>query len=171
MDYVALQYAEALFDLAIERKQVNDIQKKFEALLEVLDSDFYTFMGHPTIKNKDKQALIDQIIQDTLLKHLCYVLVDNHRIDLLGDVYEAFEVLTDEMDQVMKVDVYSKKPLSSEEKTKLITSLEKRFSKAVALHNIVEEGIIGGIRLEYKGAVLDDTVNHYFKNLQTRLTK
>lgn len=53
----------------------------------------------------------------------------------------------------------------------LVVSLEKRFSISVRLHNTIDESIIGGVRLEYNGAVLDDTINHYFKALQTRLTK
>lgn len=171
MDYIAFQYAEALFQLAKEKDEVQEILTDFRELEDALDQDFYLFMEHPDMKNAQKQALIKNIVKTPLIQHLFFVLVDNHRMKLLSDVLEEYGGLINQRDQVMDVDVFSKKSLSEKEQNNLIVSLEKRFSKTVRLHNTVDENIIGGVRLEYNGAILDDTVNHYFKALQTRLTK
>ncbi|MGS0973236.1 MAG: ATP synthase F1 subunit delta [Candidatus Izemoplasmataceae bacterium] len=171
MDYIAFQYAEALFQLATEKDNIDEILTDFRELVDVLDQDFYMFMEHPNMKRVQKQSLIKRIVKPLLIQHLCFVLVDNHRINLLPDVLEAYVGLINLKERVMDVDVYSKKPLSEKEMNGLVVSLEKRFSNTVRLHNTVDDRIIGGVRLEYNGAILDDTVNHYFKALQTRLTK
>lgn len=171
MDYIAFQYAEALFQLANEKDKVDETLTDFRELVDVLDRDFYMFMEHPNMKKAQKQSLIKRIVKPLLLQHLCFVLVDNHRVKLLTDVLEAYVGLINMQERVMDVDVYSKKPLSEKEMKGLVVSLEKRFSISVRLHNTIDESIIGGVRLEYNGAILDDTVNHYFKALQTRLTK
>jgi F-type H+-transporting ATPase subunit delta len=171
MDYIAFQYAEALFQLATEKDIVEEVLTDFRELVEVLDEDFYMFMDHPNLKKSQKQSLIERTVKPLLIQHLCYVLVDNHRVKLFPDVFEAYNELINLQEHVMDVDVFSKKPLSEKEMNSLVGSLEKRFSQSVRLHNTVDESIIGGVRLEYNGAVLDDTVNHYFKALQTRLTK
>jgi F-type H+-transporting ATPase subunit delta len=171
MDYIAFQYADALFQLATEKGQVDEVLREFEELIDALDPDFYMYMEHPNMKNKEKQALIEKIVPTPLIKHLCFVLVDNQRMNLLPDVLEEYVGLINQKEQVMDVNVFSKSPLTKKESTDLESSLKKRFQKKIRLHNIVDENIIGGVRLEYNGAVLDDTINHYFKALQTRLTK
>ena len=171
MVYVAFQYANALFQLATEEDKVEDILKDFEELFDSVDPDFYTFMEHPNMKKRDKKALIKKIVHRPLLLHLCYVLIDNHRMEFLSDVLNEYHELINQDHQIMNVDVFSNKPINENETKSLVVALEKRFSKEIHLHNVVDEDIIGGLRLEYDGAVLDDTVTHYFKALQTRLTK
>lgn len=171
MDYIAFQYAEALFQLAGEQKSVDQTLKDLQELVGALDTDFYMYMEHPNMKKKEKRALIEKIVPTPLIKHLCFVLVENQRMRLLPDVLEEYVGLINQKEQVMDVDVFTKTPLTEEETANLVTSLENRFHKKVRLHNTVDESIIGGVRLEYNGAVLDDTVNHYFKALQARLTK
>jgi len=171
MDYIAFQYAEAMFQLAMEEETVEQTLEDFQELVAALNTEFYMYMEHPNMKKKEKRDLIEKIVPTPLIKHLCFVLVENQRMRLLPDVLEEYVGLINQKEQVMDVDVFTKTPLTKEESKKLVDSLEERFHKKVRLHNTVDEGIIGGVRLEYNGAVLDDTINHYFKALQARLTK
>ncbi len=171
MEYVAFQYAIALFQLATEKDEVEDTLKDFKELFDLVNPDFYTFMEHPNMKKREKKALIEKMVHTPNLKYLCYVLIDKHHMDLLSDVLVAYQDLINQDHQIMKVNVFSNKPINETETKELVLALKKRFSKVIQLHNIVDKDIIGGLRLEYNGAVLDDTVGHYFKALQTRLTK
>ena len=47
MSYVAFQYAEALFSLAVEEKQVEQVYEGFEAFVQAQDADIDSFTDVP----------------------------------------------------------------------------------------------------------------------------
>jgi F0F1-type ATP synthase delta subunit len=110
MSYVASQYAEALFGMALED---DSTEKIFDLLLDfskVFDEDINKFLNHPKI-------------------------------------------------------------LDSEQMKQLIQNLNRKQNREIKLENIVDLTIVGGLRIEYEGMVLDDTINNYLNNLKANLTK
>jgi F-type H+-transporting ATPase subunit delta len=69
----------------------------------------------------------------------------------------------------MHVTVYSKKALTQSEKERLITRLKKKHNRDIELKNMLDESIVGGLKVEYEGYVLDDTINNYLQNLKATL--
>ena len=54
MSYVAFQYAEALFSLALERKEIDSVFVSFKAFLNAQDEDVRKFLDHPKVKKQSK---------------------------------------------------------------------------------------------------------------------
>ena len=171
MGYLAFQYSEALFSLAIEEKQIDQLLSDFSSFNDSLDDEIYKFLNHPKITKKNKKEVVEQAISNSLLKNFIYVLIDNSRIDLLDDTLVEYKKLYDNQNKVLKVTVYSSKVLSDKQKQNLIDSLEKKNSRKVELNNVVDTRIVGGLRLEYEGMILDDTINNYLHSLKSNLTK
>jgi F-type H+-transporting ATPase subunit delta len=171
MSYLAFQYSEALFSLALDEKKLDKVLSDFELFTSSLDEEIYTFLNHPKITKNDKKEIVSKAISNSLLKNFINVLIDNSRIDLLEDTLSEFKKLFDNQHKVLKVTVYSNKVLSDKQKANLIESLETKNNRKVELNNVVDSKIVGGLRLEYEGMVLDDTINNYLHNLKTNLTK
>lgn len=171
MGYVAFQYAEALFGLALEENKVSVVTSDFESFVKAQDEEIYTFLNHPKVSKKEKKDIIDKVIESSVLKHFIYVLIDNSRIDLLEESLEEFKKIVDNQNKVMNVTVYSMSKLKKAELDKLVKNLEKKHNRTVKLLNIVDKKIVGGIRIEYEGNVLDQTINHYLHNLKANLVK
>lgn len=171
MSYVAKQYSEALFGLAFEEQQVDELLSEFKRFNAAIDEDIFKFLNHPKISKQNKKEIIDQSVDNTLLKHFIYVLIDNSRIDLLEDSLSEFEKYVRNQNKVLEVKAFSGKSLTSEQKTKLAESLSKKHNRKIELENIVDQSIVGGIRIEYEGMVLDDTINNYLRGLKANLTK
>lgn len=171
MGYLAFQYSEALFSLAIEEKQIDSLLNDFVAFNDSLDDEIYKFLNHPKITKKDKKEVVGNAISNSLLKNFIYVLIDNSRIDLLDDTLVEYKKLYDNQNKVLKVTVYSSKVLSDKQKQNLIDSLETKNSRKVELNNVVDTTIVGGLRIEYEGMILDDTINNYLHSLKSNLSK
>ena len=171
MNYVAFQYAEALFGLANESKDITKVHAEFMVLNEAFDAEIYRFLNHPKIKKKDKKAIIDKIINNDLLRRFVFVLIDNSRIEFLDEILIEFEKIVDNQNKVMKVQVFSSKKLLPEQVKKLSVNLEKKHNRKIELDNIVDKSIVGGLRIEFEGMILDDTINNYLHNLKANLTK
>ncbi len=171
MSYVAFQYAEALFSLAKETSQIEDVLTEFKVIKKAFDFEIYQFLVHPKIKKQDKKDLISKFVNNSLLRRFIFVLIDNSRIEILDDVLDEFEKLIDNQNKTMKVQVYSHKLLSPGQKKQLADNLAKKHNRKIELENIVDKSIVGGLRLEFEGMVLDDTINNYLNSLKANLTK
>jgi F-type H+-transporting ATPase subunit delta len=171
MSYVAFQYAEALFGLALEEKKVEIVQSDLKDLNSAIDTEIYNFLIHPKITKNAKKEIISSVLSNDLIKNFVYVLIDNLRIELLDDIYLEFTKIVDNQNKVMKVVAYSNKLLSKSQTTQLIANLEKKHNRKIELNNVVDESIVGGMRIEFEGKVLDDTINNYLHNLKANLTK
>ena len=171
MGYVALQYAEALFGITLEEGKIEETLLAFEEFSSALDEDIYKFLNHPKISKKDKKEVVKNAITNELLKHFIFVMIDNFRIELLEESLIEFKKIVDKQNNIMKVSVYSKKELNSEQINQLKTNLKKKHNRIIELKNIVDVSIAGGLRVEYEGMILDDTINNYLQTLKANLTK
>jgi len=171
MSYVAFQYAEALFSLAHEENKVDEVLNEFEAFVNAQDNDVYNFLNHPKVSNKDKKGVISKVIKNSIVKNFIYVLIDNVRIEYLEDCLDEFKVIIDNQNKVMNVTVYSNKLLPIIDLNKLKNNLAMKHNRKVNIENLVDENIIGGLRIEFEGNILDDTINNYLTTLKNNLTK
>ncbi len=171
MSYVAFQYAEALFSLAKDTSQIEAVLTEFKVVKASFDNEIYQFLLHPKIKKQDKKEIINKYVKNDLLKRFIFVLIDNSRIEILNDVLDEFEKLIDNQNKTMKVQVYSHKLLSPGQKQQLADNLAKKHNRKIELENIVDKSIVGGLRIEFEGMILDDTINNYLNSLKANLTK
>lgn len=171
MSYVAFQYAEALFSLAVEEQQLSAVDEAFRQFLEVKDADVTKFLNHPKVTKEEKKEVLKQVVDNTLFLHFLYVLIDKVRMDLVEDCFQEFTTILHNQHKVMEVQVYSQKALSSEELLNLKMSIGKKHNRTVTIENVVDAKIIGGLRIEFDGYVLDQTINNYLHDLKNNLTK
>ena len=150
MSYVAFQYGEALFSLALERNELDTVLEEFSAFESSIDEDIYKFLNHPKITKKNKKDIISKAVTNKLVLHLAYVLIDNLRIDMITDVLKEYKKLYDNQNKVLKVEVYVNRKLTKEQESQLITNLKQKLNRNVELLSIVDETIVGGMRVEYE---------------------
>lgn len=171
MGYIALQYAEALFGIALEDGLIDEMLSDFDNFYSAVDDDINKFLNHPKVSKKNKKEVVEKAIDNKLLKHFIFVMIDNFRIELLGESLIEYKKIVNRQNNIMKVRVYSKKELDSEQKNQLRTNLNKKHNRKIELKNIVDSNIAGGLRIEYEGMILDDTINNYLQTLRANLTK
>ena len=171
MSMLGFQYAEALFEIANEEEKAKSIQGDFQSFLASIDDEVMQFLKHPKISKQDKKDVIGKATSNNLFKHFVYVLIDNNRVELMQDVYDEYTTILNEQNKLMMVTVYSKKSLTKAEQDDLINSLSKKHNRTIELKNVVDQTIVGGLRIEYEGYVLDDTINNYLGNLKANLIR
>lgn len=171
MSYVAFQYGEALFSLALEKNSIDEVLRDFNELESSIDKDIFKFLNHPKITKKSKKDTIKEVVSNELLLHFVYVLIDNLRIDLITDVLKEYKKLYDNKNKVLKVKAFVNRKLTKEQEKQLIENLEKKLKRNVELLSIVDETIVGGMRVEYEGMIHDETINNYLHSLKANLLK
>lgn len=171
MSYVAFQYAEALFSLALEENQIDSVMESFTAFIDAQNDEITKFLNHPKVSKKDKKEVVGNVITNSLFKNFVFVLIDNSRIDYLNECLSEFKVINDNQNKVMNAIVYSKELLPISDLNKLKNNLGMKHNRKVNIENIVDATIIGGLRIEYEGHILDETINNHLIKLKNNLTR
>ncbi|MEC9485092.1 MAG: ATP synthase F1 subunit delta [Candidatus Izemoplasma sp.] len=171
MSLLGFQYAEALFSLANEAKKADNIYPLFDTVLTQIDRDSHIFLTHPNVPKEDKKTVIAKMSEDELFRHFLFVLIDNNRLNELNNIKDEYKTILDKQNKLLEVTVYSRKNLSDTEKDRVIKDLKQKTNRDISLKNVVDESIVGGLRIEYEGYILDDTINNYLHSLKANLKK
>ena len=77
-----------------------------------------------------------------------------HRLETIKEDY--YLILVEE-NILFDVQVYSANPLGEQTKTQIETLVHNRWGENSMIHYQIDKNLIGGIRLEVNGAVIDTT--------------
>ena len=168
------QYAKALFEIAKEDKLLQSCKESFDLFMELLndEGDFRLLLSSPKITTQNKKDLIKKSlinIDDNLI-YFIFVLLDNGRIDIVSDIYEAFLNLYNEANLVKNVLVLSANKLEEKELKELKVSLEKYYTGyKVIINNKIDPSVIGGYHILVNGLSIDLSVKHKIDSLKSTL--
>ncbi|MDY0023332.1 MAG: ATP synthase F1 subunit delta [Candidatus Izemoplasmatales bacterium] len=164
------QYARAVFSLALEKQEVMQVYDEMIQFRDSLSEDTWKFFLHPKIEISDKHNVIDKTIKNSLLANFLKVILDNNRFPLFELITYAYHDLINEMNNVVEVKVLSNIKLNENNLEKLRINLEAKLLKKVKITQDIDKNIVGGIRIEYLGNVIDQTINASLKTIKDTLT-
>ncbi len=168
---IEAEYSKALFELASDNAK--EILDELDVLIKAMDEnpDVYQILEAPTISDTKKKDIIKNIskdMSDVLIRFL-YVLIDNKRFNKIKGIREEYSLLVNSSIKVIDVLVTSKVALNKEQKNKLESLLASKLSKKVNIINVVDESLIGGIKCEYEGKLIDLTVRGKLNQIKSLL--
>ena len=166
---LAKQYALALFSLASEKKIEKEIKSEYKQLLEAFDDLTWKFFLDPRIEDEDKKKLIEKSVKNKLLINFFKTVIDNKRINSIKDIFESYKLLLNDSKNIAEVKVFTKNSLSKANKERLKNKFSSKYNKKIIINEVIKPNIVGGIRIEYRGQVLDQTINAFLDELKSSL--
>ena len=97
------------------------------------------------------------------------ILMEKGYIRRFHDCVQAYRKLYNEDHGILCVTAVTAVPLNEAQKAKLCGKLSGLTGKTIDLTNRVDPACIGGVRLDYDGKRLDDTVSHRLESLSRLL--
>ncbi len=171
---VVSTYAEALFEAARERGELEgvleDLQEFVEALGESEELRLFFYGGQ--VPEREKRRAIDALTERMMLptRNFLKILSDNGREEILEEVVLRYEKLVKEHLGRVEVEVTTAVELSDEEleriKERLGRSLEGR---EVILQTSVDPNILGGAVFRFGGRMVDSSVRGRLASLREEM--
>ncbi|MEQ8173773.1 MAG: F0F1 ATP synthase subunit delta [Syntrophomonadaceae bacterium] len=173
---VARRYAEALFSLAQESEKIDEFQVEMEKVVSALAEvpEFKGYLEHLLIPAKDKKEVIKQIFADQISQttlNFVFILIDKRREGYLEVILDEYKAMADESKNITKADLISAKEIPSDEIQALAGKLSASTGKTVQLSQVVDESLIGGVKLRIGDRVIDATVAKRLEMLKEQLKK
>ncbi|GAB4310525.1 MAG: ATP synthase F1 subunit delta [Bacteroidales bacterium] len=168
---VASRYAKALFDLAMERNELEAVMNDARLISDVCRSsrEFLRMLRSPVIKPAVKKSVMHKVFENKVTQltlQFVDIITRNGREALIEPIAEQFLVLYRKHKNILPVDVRSAAPLSEELKKKIVGLLTKESDADIELHESVDPDLIGGFVLEADDTQIDASVRRKLKDLE-----
>ena len=167
-------YGEALYLLAKEEDRSKNILEELKALDESFsqEPDFLRLLSSPNLPKAERCQILDDSFRgkiDPYLLNFMKILTEKGYIRHFSDCRKGYTLHYNQDNGILSVTAVTAVALSAEQAGKLTGKLENITGKTIELVNRVDPGIYGGVRLDYDGQRLDDTVAHRLENIRNLL--
>ena len=154
----ARRYAQAIFEIALAKEELDRWQLDLRKIVSVAsDSALMASLGHPKFHFDDKAKILSELLKDInpLALNLVLLLVTRGRLDIIGDIADAYQRLLDSYRGVEQAELVTAIPLDEDAKVKLAEYLGAVKGKKVVLKSEVDSAIMGGFIARIEGKLLD----------------
>ena len=170
---VEKESAKALYELAEEQKCVSVIEEELKAISNICsDEDTMKFFLAPSIQLEDKKKVVLKSFKgfnETLINFL-FVLLDNRRFDLIHNINNEFTQIILNKNEILPIKLISAKKLDKNQIDKITLSIRLRFNnKKLKIENIVDETLIGGIKILANDTEIDLSTKNSILELKESL--
>ncbi|MBN8210959.1 F0F1 ATP synthase subunit delta [Bacillus sp. NTK071] len=175
LEVIAKRYAGALFDIARENDNVEQVKNELVVVKEVFNQtpDLMNVFEHPKFTTAQKKELIQTSFGATLstsVMNTLLTLIERKRVAIVFDLVSQFERFAYEQQQTAAAKVFSVKPLSEEEQTKISAVFAKRVGKTtLRIENVIDPTLIGGIKVRIGNRIFDGSISGKLKRMEREL--
>ena len=176
MTEVGNVYGESLYELAKEENLTKLIGDQLAVLQQAFrqEPDFVRLLSSPNLTKTERCQILDDSFRGKVHSYLLNflkILTEKNYMRYFSDCCDAYTEHYDQDNGILRVDAVSAVELTTEQKDKLTQKLSRITGKEIALRNRIDPAVLGGIRLDYDGQRLDDTVSHRLDAIRNVLNK
>lgn len=174
MSQVAKRYAEALFQLASETHSIAEVSADLHELTKAIEATpaLLELLNAPKISSAKKKAMLAEILANanSAVVNTVQLLVDKQRIQDVTTVAREFQNLATAAQGAAEATVYSTRALTESEQAEISAAFAKLVGKStLAIQNIIEPSILGGIRVQIGNYIYDSTIASKLEGLKRTL--
>ena len=165
MTEVGSVYGEALYSLAREEALSDAILQQLKTLDSCFaqEPDFLRLLGSPNLSKAERCQILDDCFRDKMevyVLNFLKILTEKGYIRHFSDCVTAFRNFYNQDNGILPVTAVTAVALTAEQTTRLTEKLRGITGKRIDLTNKLDPTVLGGMRLDYDGKRVDDTVSH-----------
>ncbi len=171
-DPSAKRYAQAAFELAVERGELEAWERDLGTLGAVLaPPEAQAFIANAKVPAAAKEAFLQRVTGEPapLVWNLVRLLGSKSRLALLPQITEQFQALLDEHRGIAHAEVLTAVPVSDTEREALVRRLSELTGKQVEMELHEEPEILGGLVARIGDQLIDGSTRSKLLALKRRL--
>ena len=170
----AKRYAQAVFNIALERKELDKWQSDLGNIAGLGEDDtVVAFLENPKFDFDTKAKLLSEQLVDInpLALNLVYLLLTRGRLSMVGEIADEYQRLLDSYRGIEPAEVLTAVPLDEEDRLRLEEHIGAMVGKKVVVKPEVDSSIIGGFIARIGGKVLDGSTRSRLETLKRELVR
>jgi F-type H+-transporting ATPase subunit delta len=157
-------YARSLFDLAVTSGQVDAVDAGMRAIVEAVRGSVQLrdALADESIPAEKKRAIMADVFSGKVAPEavaIATLAIERGHGEQLGVIADRFSEVAEKERGIVVADVTTAVPLNDALRASLTDKLSAALSRPVSLRERVDESILGGIRINVGGRVLDGSLS------------
>jgi F-type H+-transporting ATPase subunit delta len=156
--FYARRYAQAVFDIAREKKELDKWQTDLNKVAALSgDATVMALLEDPRVPFEAKAKILSGQLSDIepLALNLVYLLIARGRLGMLGDIAYEYQLLLDGYRSIERAEVTTAVALDAQDIAELEERLGEMVGKKVVVEARVDSSLIGGMVARVGGKLLD----------------
>ncbi len=174
---VSARYAQALFDLAKDNRQITDVDTDLKALKAMIadSTDLRTLLASPAFDSESKgrglSAVADAAGFHALTKKFLAFVAAQRRAGALRAIISSYEALSATHRGVVSAQVTTAVPLSAAQAKGLAAALRLSLGKDPEIETRVDPAILGGLKVRVGSRLYDASLKSKLDSLKFALKR
>ena len=174
MTEVGSVYGGSLYDLAAEDGATSEILKQLQVLSESFSQEpaFLKLLSTHSLAKKERCKIIDEGFAGKVhpyVVNFLKILTEKGYVRHFSHCCDAYQVRYNQANNILPVTAVTAVALSENQSLRLQAKLQEQTGKTIALTNRVDPGVLGGVRLDFDGKCVDDTLAHRLESIRSLL--
>ena len=171
-DLISERYGAALYDLASEKKCIDNILNDFDLVQEAIreSSELKYLIKSPLVKSDEKLNILLKIFFEANLNDLTTtffkVLGKNKRISNISSIIVQFKKINSKKRGDITANITSANELSEDEIDSITNQLKKSLGEKLSLNFYIDENIIGGLVVKVGSKMIDTSISNKINKLK-----
>ena len=172
---VAARYAKALFDLAVEQKNIDSVLGDMHMLLDTNNAsrDFELLVSSPIVKAGKKIEIFEKVFEsfEKVTMSFITLITKNGREALLPQIAEAFDAEVKAHKGIVPVTLVTATKLDDKTKDAIIAKVQSGVQGQLEITEQIDDSLLGGFVVRMGDTRIDASVASQLNNLKQRLTR
>jgi F-type H+-transporting ATPase subunit delta len=170
----ARRYAQALFDLALEKGKLEVVKADLEALerLQAGSPELAAILASPVLLTSARLGVLDALLKgraDELTLRFLRFLESKRRLGQIAPISQIFHELWLVHSGILEVEVVSAIALEADQLIGLKARLAQRFHKQIEARVSIDPGLVGGFLVKVGDEVLDFSVRSQLQRFEQHI--
>ena len=176
MTEIGSVYGDALYELAKEEGLTESVGAQLRLLQDSFrqEPEFIRLLSAPNLTKAERCQILDDCFRgkvEAYLLNFLKILTEKGYMRYFSDCTDAYTERYNLDNGILSVTAITAVSLNEDQTARLTEKLSRITGKKIALLNRVDPRVLGGIRLDYDGRRLDDTVSHRLDSIRDLLNK
>jgi ATP synthase F1 delta subunit len=175
VEEIATVYARALFEVAKEHGDLDEVREQIGQFADALESEraLQTFFFSPYFSTEEKKDGLHRAIDgaDDAVMNFLELLVEKHRMPAIFRIRRELDAMWRKENQMLPVQLTSAIPLDEQTVANLGRTIGERTGRKVDLTASVNPDILGGIVLRVGNSILDASIRNRLESLRKQVAR
>jgi ATP synthase F1 delta subunit len=175
VEEIAQVYARALFEVAKEHDQLDEVREQLEMFTDALERnrELAVFFFSPYFSTQEKKDGLKRAVSgaEPAVMNFLEALIERHRMPAIYRIRATFQVLWDRENRLLPVEVTSAIELDEATVRSIGERIGDQTGEKVELSSRVEPEIIGGIVLRVGNFILDASIRNRLEQLRKQVAQ
>ena len=168
------RYAQAAFELALARNELESWQEGLRKIAELMtDEELMALLQNPRLPFLAKKDLLQKRLGEInpLAFNLALLLVSKGLLRLGGNIFQQYNALMDVHRGIERAKVTAALPLADEDQEAISHRLEKIVERKVVIDAQIDPSIIGGFIARVGDTLIDGSIHQKLETLRKSLVE